>query len=244
MDKNNSLKVIKLDEVGSTNDYLLALAKIGEPEITIVRAAYQAKGKGRLGREWISPKNKGLYFSILLRPKKNLKVLPLLGMMMALACVRALEGKLAVKIKWPNDLLVGNKKIGGILLEAGSSCEVADFVVIGLGININSTQDELIPEATSLCIETKELHDMDKIFDSITGEMLELYNDYKQERFDDIVAEIAKHLITLGKEVLVEKVGGNVTGKAFALDRYGALLLKDKDDKIIRVTTSEVIHLR
>lgn len=244
MDKNSSLKIINLESVDSTNEYLFSLAKKGEPEITIVRANYQTLGKGRLGRKWVSPKNKGLYLSFLLRPDKNVKVIPLIGIMIALACVKALKEKLSLKIKWPNDLLVDNKKIGGILLEASSLSDVADFIVVGLGLNINSSLDELVPGATSFFIETKVLGEMDQIFNRIVDEVLKLYEKYRQELFDDIVEEAATHLITLGKGVVAKMKNAEIRGRAFGLDKYGALLLKDKDDKIIRVTTSEVIHLR
>lgn len=135
------------ESVGSTNDELRKLAEQGMAEGLVLVADEQTAGRGRRGAAWISPKGENLAFSILLKPVAPKALWYRLSLVTGLAVAEALENFVPLaEIKWPNDVRVGGKKIAGILVEAGS-----DFVIIGIGINVNSTNfpDELA--ATSLC---------------------------------------------------------------------------------------------
>ena len=117
------------------------------PEGTVVCAEAQSKGRGRLGRVWTSPKGKGLYFSFVLRPNLPLNQLAQLTLMSAVALAEAIEGISALKplIKWPNDILLENHKLAGILTELRAESDQVKFVVVGIGLNVNTSSHQLTP---------------------------------------------------------------------------------------------------
>lgn len=245
MDRKNSyLKIVKLDTVSSTNDYAFALAEAGAREITVVSAKHQTKGKGRRGRKWISPKNKGLYVSFIFRPDKEFNKVYLLGMTLALAITKALSEILSINIKWPNDLMVGNKKIGGVLVETSSSKRIPAFTIVGLGLNINNSPDELPRQATSLATEKQQTYSLEKIFKIILKEVIIVYARFKRDDTAGIINEISAQLTTLGKTVTAQIGAKKINGKAYAIDDCGALLIKDSQGKKKRILTSQVQHLR
>ena len=133
--------VIMLETTESTNTVAMELGKQGAAAGTLVIAESQTKGRGRLSRTWISPKGTGLYFSIILRPKLDLEDLPKITIAAGVAICKALEKATSVapQIKWPNDILVDNKKCGGILTEAGPlTASDLPLVILGVGLNIST----------------------------------------------------------------------------------------------------------
>ena len=181
MKKNNSfLKIINLESVDSTNDYAVNLACDGFSEIVVVRANTQTKGKGRRGNDWASPSNKGIYASFLLKPPNPLAEIVFLPIIFSLAISQTLGDAIVTAIKWPNDLMAGDKKIAGVLVEAKSLQEKVDFVIAGVGININSEKKELPECATSLYIETGKTYDIEDFFKAFTTKAINLYNDFKK----------------------------------------------------------------
>ncbi len=152
-------------ETGSTNDELLALAGAGAPEGTLVFAERQTAGKGRMGRAWISPAGAGLYFSLLVRPRRSFADWPGLTHVASIAVFRSLHdlsllrmslGDLSLDLKWPNDVLISGKKVAGILLETVFKGEAERAAVIGVGINVlpHSITSDLSEVATAVEIET------------------------------------------------------------------------------------------
>jgi len=144
-------------EVGSTNDILRDKAAAGAPEGSVVIAGSQTAGRGRRGNKWLSIPGKGVYLSMLLRPRWPSNESPYIGFFAALAAARALErlnlGN--VKLKWPNDILVNGRKIGGVLIEPRLSRGVIEFVVLGVGINVLYTDEDLRvlkPNAATSCL--------------------------------------------------------------------------------------------
>ena len=133
------------EEVASTNAEARSLAVNGAPEGTVVITESQTAGRGRLGRHWSSPVGQGLLFSVLLRPQLPMRDVPLLSLVVACAAARAMESMAGVPvlIKWPNDLFCGDRKVGGILLEIGGERDAVDWVVAGIGINVNTELREL-----------------------------------------------------------------------------------------------------
>ncbi len=134
-----------LGEIGSTNDRIMAAGRDGAPEGLAVIADRQTAGRGRLGRSWASPPGVGLYTSILLRPKLPAGQVPLLTLVSGLAVAEAIENVtgLAPRLKWPNDLLVNEKKVGGILTETASVESRVSYVAVGIGINVGHEAQDL-----------------------------------------------------------------------------------------------------
>ncbi|MBL8012826.1 MAG: biotin--[acetyl-CoA-carboxylase] ligase, partial [Candidatus Omnitrophica bacterium] len=140
------------ETLDSTMDEAFRLGMEGLAEGAVICAETQTKGRGRLGRSWVSVKNKGIYCSVILRPKLSPTDLSKLTLLSAVAVAQAVEKSTGLKpaIKWPNDLLIDNKKICGILTELRAEVDQMKFVVLGIGLNVNHTSSQLIPGASSL----------------------------------------------------------------------------------------------
>lgn len=140
------------DEMGSTNTTLLDLAEKGASEGTVVIADRQTHGRGRLGHSWISPSGKNLYISILLRPEIVAGDAPLMTLIASIALTEV-NYKLGIEdtnIKWPNDIRIGGKKVAGVLTEMRPRREMADFIVVGIGVNINMSREDINSEMGSV----------------------------------------------------------------------------------------------
>lgn len=240
----HSLKIVTLDKVTSTNDYASELGRKGEKEIIAVTAKTQTHGKGRHGRKWRSPPEDGLYVSFLLRPDTALAAIPILGMALTVASVKACRAIAPLTIKWPNDLMVKNRKIGGILLETETFGEKPLFVVIGLGLNLNGSRRNMIPGATSFFAETGKRYAPKFILKKIIKEFITLYDDFKNERFARIINETEKHLVTLGKRVTAKLKDTTMQGTVVGLDKSGALVIKDIHAKRKTLKAHDVMRLR
>lgn len=190
--KNNKLKIINLESVDSTNNYAINLAKDGEEEITVVRAFTQTKGRGRLNRKWLSPKNKGLYVSFLLRPNNKIDDVYLFPLFFSFSVLKTIEDIVDAKIKFPNDVVVGDKKIAGVLVEACGN-EKLDFVVVGIGLNINSTKKELLSSATSLYIETNNVYNIEELFKRLISNVLDIYDKCRSGNFNLIFKDLKNY---------------------------------------------------
>ncbi len=145
-------RILTLHKIDSTQTYSLALAREGISEGTVVVSDYQTKGRGRYHRKWVSPRGKNLLFSIVLRPRLKVHASPLLTYLAARAVKETLTREAQVQgvIKKPNDVLINGRKVCGILTESHSRSGVTDYVVIGVGINVNSKRSVLVRGATSL----------------------------------------------------------------------------------------------
>src|SRR5258706_11021742 len=151
------------EQTTSTNDVIEKLARDGVKEGVVIFAESQTRGRGRLGRKWISPEHKGLWFSVLLRPDLRPQEATQLTVASATALRRAIEAETGLKpeIKWPNDILIGGKKVAGILTEMGAEVDRVKHIILGIGVDVNLDADELpadlLQTATSLKIETGEM---------------------------------------------------------------------------------------
>jgi len=237
-------KIVKLKNVTSTNNYAYKLAQGGQREITCVVAKSQSKGKGRMGRKWVSKSGKGIYVSFIFRPDVGLEKVNLLSIAIALAAVKALNHIIPLKIKWPNDVIVGNKKIGGVLLEACSGAKYPLFVIAGLGLNVNSGIKDMPRGATSLFLETKRKYEIDKIFKRIVKEVIILYKDFKRGYYKVIVEEAAGYIDTLARKVSVDTGRKKIKGVAYRIGKYGALYIKDDRGRRKKILASEIVHCR
>ncbi|MFA4828689.1 MAG: biotin--[acetyl-CoA-carboxylase] ligase, partial [Thermodesulfovibrionales bacterium] len=152
-------EIIFFESIGSTNTAALELAEKGAPHGTVVIADRQTKGKGRLGRTWVSPPKKNIYMSVILRPEIEPKDATLLTIMTAVSCAKGVMKSTGLKaeIKWPNDLMISSKKLGGILTEMKSDPDGIVFAVIGIGINVNSkTKNDFPPDIRGIATSIRE----------------------------------------------------------------------------------------
>ena len=237
---------------GSTNADLLARAAAGEPEGAVLAADHQSSGRGRLGRTWTSPPRAALTFSVLLRPsvpRARLGWLPLLAGVAVAAAVRAVAA-VDAQLKWPNDVLVGPRKLAGILAETAG-----DAVVVGTGVNVSTRPAELPPPgpgglaATSLAIEGAAAADRAVLLAEILAGLERRYRAWSAVLGDTersgLRAEYTGLCGTLGRRVRVELPGGRaLDGVAAALDADGRLLISVPPDAGLPVAAGDIVHLR
>jgi BirA family biotin operon repressor/biotin-[acetyl-CoA-carboxylase] ligase len=229
-------------EIGSTMDAARELAKKGAGDGTIVIAEEQTRGRGRLSRQWLSPEG-GIYFTIILRPRITPAYAPRINLMAAIAVaatIRKLFG-LKAELKWPNDVLLEDKKVCGILAEMDAEMDVVHFVNVGIGINANNTVACFQKTATSL----KEVLGREisrKGFLSALIVEIERRQPLLMEA--DLLKEWKESSATLNKEVRVMSLGEEVMGRAIDIDVTGALILKTTDGYLRTVLAGDCIHLR
>jgi BirA family transcriptional regulator, biotin operon repressor / biotin---[acetyl-CoA-carboxylase] ligase len=232
--------------LGSTNDLAKDLALRGAPEGTVVVTEEQTAGKGRRGRSWLAPTRTNLLFSILLRPTLSPNRVFSLTMALALAALDAIEGVtgLSCMIKWPNDLYVGSRKLGGILTEFSGKDQQVDWVVLGLGLNVNWCPEEEKGVsgfcATSILAETHEKFSRNELLVQI----LKQFESHHERLFsgggDDLYRKWNEHSLVLGKAVVIESEEKRTTGKAVRIDENGALILEDGTGRVHVITHGDV----
>jgi BirA family biotin operon repressor/biotin-[acetyl-CoA-carboxylase] ligase len=222
------------------------LARDGVKEGAVVFAEAQTKGRGRLGRKWMSPTHKGLWFSILLRPDLRPQETTQLTVASATALRRAIKTVtgLSAQIKWPNDLLIGGKKVVGILTEMSAEVDRVRHVILGIGVDVNQDAAEFPAElrkiATSLKIEAgKEISRAE-----LAAEILrELDFDYARicgGKFPGVADEWEAGCATIGKNVSVQMGTRQIRGRAEALDDDGALLVRTEHGRLERIIGGDV----
>jgi len=232
------------ETLNSTNDLAKELAAQGAPEGAVVVAEAQTGGRGRLGREWNSPPGVGLYVSLVLRPMLPPMELPQITLTTAVAVVRAVRrvAGLAPGIKWPNDLLLNGKKLGGILTEMETESDRIRHVVVGLGLNVNNPgfPFELAATATSLTLEAGRTFSRVHLLQAWLEEFEELYSRFLNQGFPEILEEWKDSAVTLGKMVTVRQGPREISGQATDVAPDGALLLRIANGEMVRVTSGEI----
>ncbi len=224
--------IIFRDTIGSTNVFLKRLAQEGAPEGTVVIADEQSAGLGRLGREWFSKKGENLLFSVLLRPQLPTKQVFVLTMIFALAGIEAIHGisGLNTMIKWPNDIYMGGKKLGGILTEFSVVQETVQHVVLGMGLNVNwnpGTERSVLYPTSSIFSEIHEKVSREKILGNLLERLEISYYEVGQDmaRSEDFFKKWHEKSLILGKTVVIETGKERIKGEAAGIDRDGALIL-------------------
>lgn len=234
------------EEIDSTNALAWTLALAGAEEGTGVIADAQRKGKGRRGRQWFSPAGINLYVTFIFRPCISPQKAPQLSLPSALATAKAIEKVTGIKpeIKWPNDILIQRKKVAGILLEMESHEDRVDFILIGIGVNINAGKDELPSEikdlATSLRIATGKPIPRLKFGKSLFREMDSCYRIYLSQGLSSILPSWKNYSDIWGKRIEILTPKGHITGVALDLDQEGALLLLKERGVIERIISGEI----
>ena len=234
-------EIIYHDTVGSTNTIAYNFAKNNAKEGTVVIAEKQTKGRGRLSRVWSSPKEKGIYLSIILRPKITPFKAPVMTLMAAVSLAQAIRentGAQAV-IKWPNDILVYGQKLSGMLSEMEAEADMVSFVNIGIGLNANNDLSDREPAATSLKQILKR--------DVSRKEILANYLDALERRidagdYDSVIPEWKNYTCTLNREVKIVTTNGIFSGLATDVDENGSLILKQDNGDIKSVSFGDCFH--
>lgn len=233
--------VIRLAEVGSTNEYAKALLDRPDSDGLAVLALAQTKGKGRMGRNWFSPPGTGLYLSVILKDHLKSPGRSLLCPAAALAAVIAIEklSGLKASIKWPNDVMLADKKAGGILVEQSGGA-----LIIGIGLNLNTEQadfpEDIRRTATSVLARSGKKCEQDAFLVEYFPVLEELIIMLERGRGDELLKKVEEHSDTLGREVDITASGGQFRGKAVGLESDGSLLLETANGKIINIKSGEI----
>jgi BirA family transcriptional regulator, biotin operon repressor / biotin---[acetyl-CoA-carboxylase] ligase len=233
----------------STNRVALELGHSGEPEGAVVLAEEQTAGKGRAGRAWQSERAAGIYMSLLLRPRLAPVQAPLLTMMAGLSARTAIEAQtgLTPDLKWPNDLLVSGKKVGGILTEMHAEPSQVRFVIVGIGLNVNQEKfpGELGTTASSLRIETGKQVSRLELLVRLLREFENDYNHFLREGPAGVKQKFeAVSSYAQGKRVRVTSGGASFTGTTAGLGPEGLLLVKRDDGLVVTVISGDVAEAR
>jgi BirA family biotin operon repressor/biotin-[acetyl-CoA-carboxylase] ligase len=237
-------------ETTSTSDLIERMARDGVREGVAVFAESQSRGRGRLGRAWLSTKGKGLWFSVLLRPAIRPLEATRLTVTSATALSRAIQSVtgLVVGIKWPNDLLIQGRKVGGILTEMSAELDRVRHIVLGIGIDVNQEAADFPVEirrvATSLRQELKRPVSRAELATAVLRELDADYGRMIGGRFPEVVEEWERQCVTLGRDVSIRAGDRETRGRAEALDESGALLLRTEHGRLERVVGGDVTLLK
>lgn len=244
------MNVITLESTESTNRDAMELASQGAMHGTAVIAKEQSQGRGRLGKRWQSPQDKGLYCSIIVRPDVRAEDYPFLTFVAGLAVAEALEKEFSLKagLKWPNDIFFGMRKCGGILTESSNLHEIAAtnrFAVVGIGLNVNTALDdfdeEIAATATSLLIESGKEIDLKMVFDLIRNELLIQIELFENEGFLQVIRRWRKRDCLLGKRLSwVSVTGCKVFGVSLGPDDEGRLHVKDDNGIVHEILSGDI----
>lgn len=239
-------KVLSFAATDSTMDVAHRLAAAGEPEGTVVVAERQTRGRGRLGRSWISPAGQGIYASVILRPKLPTAAAPILTLLAAVAVVRAARAAagVAAQIKWPNDVVVRGRKVAGILIEVNAELNRVRAAVIGIGLNVNTPKSALPKLATSLAVERGEPCDRLAVARALLVALDELYGELRRHGRGPILKDWRADSMTLGRRVRVACQDRHVDGEALNITENGALLVRTDHGRTETVAAGEVLILR
>lgn len=239
--------------IDSTNEQAWNLWERGEGEGTLVIAEHQTAGRGRFGRNWFCPKSKGILMSLILEPSYSLNNTASTTIAASLAVADAISEITGIQshIKWPNDVVINDKKVCGILTETFMTAGVRrkkEAVVVGIGINVNQrTEDfpvDMHDYATSLYLESeKEWHRSDIIISTLKA--FEIYYTWMKEgKFSNIINEVKKVSYILGKRITVISGFSKFIGIAFDFDEEGNLILRLDSGVLKKISAGEVINLR
>ncbi len=231
------------ESVSSTQNFIRHLGEEGVGPGTVVLAEKQLKGKGRMGRDWVSPLG-GIYLSCLFRPQFILvNEICQIALVMSLACVKAIKKQtgIAAAVKWPNDIYIGNKKIGGILCEANSKADKISFISVGIGINVNTKK--LPSVATSLASVAKRNFSKKSITKEILRQIEACYLKLEAGKNKDLLESWQEHCFLWGRRLRVKILNKVVEGEAFGIDEHGYLLLRRDTGLIDKIVSGDIIKV-
>jgi BirA family biotin operon repressor/biotin-[acetyl-CoA-carboxylase] ligase len=238
-------EALLFDQVTSTNEVAKTIAENSQKKNLVIIARTQTRGHGRRGRQWVSPKG-GIWLSLLLRPTMAKKGLTRLTLITASAVASAIEQTLGLRteVKWPNDLLIGGKKMCGVLVETSIKADVARYVIIGIGINTN-VDIRFFPTCLRESITTlkhelgREIDNRTLILNVLSG-FEERYEHLRLGRWEDLRLEWMSRAEFLGKQVRVTSFADIVTGAALDIDDSGALLIRMENGSVRKLVAGDL----
>lgn len=238
---SNNILVYK--SLPSTNNILKELYKKGAPEGTVILAEEQTAGRGRMDRVWVSPPGKNILLSILLKPSIEIKRIYTLTLALAVSVTDAVKEMtgLSAMIKWPNDIYLNNKKLGGILTEFGAKGSNADYVILGLGLNVNRCPgNEVMFSSTCLSRESGKDLPRNVLIAFILLTYNELYEKILSGGLDDFHKRCNEKSLVTGNNVSINSGGLTIRGRALGIDVDGALLVRVQGGEIRKVLNGDV----
>ncbi len=235
--------IICLDTIDSTNEEAKRLGNCGEIDGTVIFAEQQTGGKGRLGRSWVSPKGAGLYFSILLRPDLRPFDIPNITLVAGYSICKTIRNfiKCDAMIKWPNDIIIGNKKVCGILSEMAAETDRINYIVVGIGINVNVQEftENIKNKATSLSIAKGCMINRSDFAKEILRQLDKDYRDFVLSNSFSMIDEFKKNCVTIGRQVTAYIGNKVIEGIAVDILENGELVIKN-DEKQFNISSGEV----
>jgi len=239
------------DSIDSTQSQAMKMINESKKEGTIIIAEKQTGGRGRTGRQWISPKG-GIWFSIILHPKFDISNTTLFPIASSLALSIAIQKtcKISTELKWPNDLTIRGKKLAGMLIDASFESNKIENLVLGVGINFNVNVKEIekVLKKTPNFYGVSSLNDQKnktsqiELIQSFLLELEKVYEELNNNQIKKIIIEWTKRSSTIGKKVEMNTLNGKISGKAIKIDEDGGLIIKDKD-KTNKVFAGDIVHL-
>jgi len=243
-------KLYYYSETGSTNDVAFSLGVGGASEGTVIIADSQNKGKGRMQRIWHSPPGTNIYTSVILRPKIRLSKASQIPITAGVAVAETLSKYCPDKVhlKWPNDVLIGGKKVCGILAQIKMSENAIDFIVLGIGINVNMSREQIPHDikdiATSLSIETGREISRQELIISLYENLAKCYKQLVQKGFRPIKEKWLSLTLMTGQMIQVMFKNEKMEGKAAGIDDDGSLILLTNENKKVKVSAGDVTILK
>ena len=239
-------KIIHFEKLDSTNNKAKELASNGEPHGALVIAEEQVGGRGRLGRAWCSPKYKGIWLSMILKPDINPMQIPKITQIAAAAVINSLKNfKIEATIKWPNDIIINGKKICGILTEMNAEMNKVHYVVLGMGINANLDKDDfekdMLDKATSIKIETGTALDRKSFLGNLINEFEYLYGEFdKTQSIESSIKICRNNSAVIGKTIRIIRGKNETFAKALNLDENGGLIVQYEDGTHENLISGEI----
>lgn len=239
-------KILHFESINSTNNKAKELSEKGEDHGTVVISEEQVGGKGRLGRSWCSPKYKGISLSIILKPNINPMEAPKITQIAAAAMIESLrEFNINAKVKWPNDIIIGGKKVCGILTEMSGELNRVNYIIVGIGINANLDKDDfsedLLDRATSLKIETNTSINRKSLVGMLLNKFEFLYTEFQEKKQIELSIKICKNnSAVIGKNIKVVRNNNEKCAKALDLDGDGRLVVQYKDGSLEKLVSGEI----
>lgn len=240
------------DRVDSTNTLARDLASKGVKNGSVIIADCQNKGKGRNGKVWSSPCGQNIYMSIVLKPKftpETAQGMTIIAAASVADAITEIVSPVKPQIKWPNDVLIGSRKVSGILTEMATHNMTIDYVVVGIGINVNmpeSDMDESIKSiATSLAVESAKLGgpqviDRNRLIAAILNKFDKYYEMFLSTGLSSVLGQYQKYFGMMGKTIEINGSNGKVEGQVVGIDSKGALLLKTGENELERIVSGEI----
>jgi BirA family transcriptional regulator, biotin operon repressor / biotin---[acetyl-CoA-carboxylase] ligase len=237
-------------ELDSTNTYARRLAQQGAPEGEVVIAEQQTRGRGRLGRSWVSPPYVNVYFSVLLRPVLPPVHAPQITLTAAVALADSVAAFISQSpvIKWPNDILVSGQKLAGILTESSCTSERIEFVILGIGVNVNFPRelmgDGIREQATSLMEAGQKTVSREALLRRLIQDLDRCYGILQESGFGAIAPRWEAYFGHREKKVRVDMGDGVLIGKAKGIDRDGALIVEDDGGVLHQIIAGDVTAVK